>query len=71
VQFDLAGLAVSAGSACSSGKMKESHVLKAMRVKPEIASAVLRVSFGPHTSADDVEAFLAEFRRIAERRRAA
>ena len=71
VQFDLAGLAVSAGSACSSGKIKESHVLQARRVAPEIASAVLRVSFGPDTIAEDVDAFLAEFRRIAERRRAA
>jgi cysteine desulfurase len=71
VQFDLAGFAVSAGSACSSGKMKESRVLKAMQVDPEIASAMLRVSFGPETTADDVDGFLLEFRRITERRRAA
>lgn len=71
VQFDLAGFAVSAGSACSSGKMQESHVLKAMGVDPSIASSVLRISFGPKTSEEEVEAFLAEFRRIAERRRAA
>jgi cysteine desulfurase len=67
VQFDLAGFAVSAGSACSSGKMKESAVLSAMGVAPEIASSFLRISFGPETSAADVDAFLAEWRRIAER----
>lgn len=66
-QFDLAGFAVSAGSACSSGKSKPSHVLAAMNVPEEISSGFLRISFGPDTSADDVDAFLAEWRRIAER----
>ncbi|MDQ3472081.1 MAG: aminotransferase class V-fold PLP-dependent enzyme [Pseudomonadota bacterium] len=67
VQFDLAGFAVSAGSACSSGKMKESTVLAAMGVAPDIASSFVRISFGPSTSEADVDAFLAEWRRIAER----
>ena len=67
VQFDLAGFAVSAGSACSSGAMKESRVLKAMHVDPEIASSFLRISFGPSTSEEDVDLFLVEWRRIAER----
>lgn len=71
VQFDLAGMAVSAGSACSSGAMKESHVLKAMQVDPAIASSFLRISFGPATSEADIDAFLAEWRRIAERQRQA
>ena len=71
VQFDLAGLAVSAGSACGSGAMKESRVLKAMQVDPAIASSFLRISFGPDTSEADVDAFLAEWRRIASRQRAA
>lgn len=66
-QFDLAGFAVSAGSACSSGKMKESQVLKAMRVEAEIASSFLRISFGPATSETEIDSFLAEWRRIAER----
>ena len=66
-QFDLAGFAVSAGSACSSGAMKESRVLKAMQVDPAVASSFLRISFGPSTSLEDVDAFLAEWRRIAER----
>lgn len=66
-QFDLAGFAVSAGSACSSGKMKESQVLKAMNAEAEIASSFLRVSFGPYTSEEDVDSFLSEWRRIAQR----
>jgi cysteine desulfurase len=71
VQFDLAGFAVSAGSACASGAMKESRVLKAMQVEPEIASSFLRISFGPSTSEADVDAFLGEWQRIATRQRAA
>lgn len=67
VQFDLAGFAVSAGSACSSGKMKQSTVLAAMGVDGELASSFLRISFGPDTSEADVDAFLSEWRRIAER----
>jgi cysteine desulfurase len=71
VQFDLAGIAVSAGSACSSGKMKESAVLAAMGVSPEIAQGFLRISFGPSTTGEEVDAFLAEWTRIASRARAA
>jgi cysteine desulfurase len=71
VRFDLAGFAVSAGSACSSGAMKESRVLKAMGVDPAVASSFLRISFGPSTSEVDVDAFLAEWRRIASRQKAA
>ena len=67
VQFDLAGIAVSAGSACSSGKMKASTVMAAMDVAPDIAESFLRISFGPATSEAEVDAFLAEWRHIAER----
>ena len=67
VQLDLAGIAVSAGSACSSGAMKRSEVLAAMNVAPEIADATLRISFGRDTSEADIERFLVEWRRIAER----
>ena len=67
VQFDLAGIAVSAGSACSSGSMKPSRVLEAMGLPTEISSSAIRVSFGPDTSEADVERFLAEWRRIRER----
>jgi len=71
VQFDLAGVAVSAGSACSSGKMKESAVLAAMGVPQEIANGFLRISFGPHTTEGEVDAFVAEWGRIASRQKAA
>jgi cysteine desulfurase len=67
VQMDLAGIAVSAGSACSSGKAKASHVLAAMDLSEEIAAGFLRLSFGPETSEADVDGFLAEWTRIAER----
>jgi len=66
-QFDLAGMAVSAGSACSSGKAKASHVLAAMDIPDDIAAGYLRTSFGPDSSEADVDAFVAEFGRIAER----
>jgi len=71
VQMDLAGIAVSAGSACSSGKMKESAVLAAMGVAPDVANGFLRISFGPHTREADIDAFLHEWGRIASRQRAA
>ncbi len=67
--LDLAGIAVSAGSACSSGKAKPSFVLEAMDVAPEIVASYLRTSFGSETSQDDVDAFLAEFENIATRLR--
>lgn len=67
VQFDLAGISVSAGSACSSGSMKASRVLEAMHIAPEIAGSVIRVSFGPQTTEAEIDQFLAEWRRIKER----
>ena len=67
VQLDLAGIAVSSGSACSSGKMKASEVLAAMNVPQDVAGSFIRVSFGPHTSETDVDRFIAEWRRISER----
>jgi cysteine desulfurase len=67
VQFDLAGIAVSAGSACSSGSMKPSVVLEAMGLPAEIASCFVRVSFGPDTREADVDRFLCEWRRIHDR----
>jgi cysteine desulfurase len=67
IQLDLAGIAVSSGSACSSGKMKASEVLAAMNVPDDITGGFIRVSFGPCTSEADVDRFLGEWRRIAER----
>jgi cysteine desulfurase len=71
VQLDLAGISVSAGSACSSGSMKASHVHQAMGLAAEIAGSTIRVSFGPYTSEADVDRFLAEWRRIRSRAAAA
>ncbi|MEM6622607.1 MAG: cysteine desulfurase family protein [Pseudomonadota bacterium] len=58
MQMDLAGFAVSAGSACSSGKVqKASSVLASMGFEPEIASSAIRVSMGPKTTEAEVTAF--------------
>ena len=67
VQCDLAGIAVSAGSACSSGKMKKSQVLEAMKVPTEIANGFLRLSFGSATSEAEIDTFLSEWQEIASR----
>ena len=71
VQLDLAGISVSAGSACSSGSMKQSHVHQAMGLPAEISRSTIRVSFGPDTSDADIDRFLAEWRRIKSRAAAA
>jgi cysteine desulfurase len=70
VQLDLAGISVSAGSACSSGSMKPSRVLAAMGVPQDTAASVIRVSFGPTTDERDVERFTTEWRRIKGRAKA-
>ncbi|MBH9537401.1 aminotransferase class V-fold PLP-dependent enzyme [Novosphingopyxis sp. YJ-S2-01] len=62
VRFDMAGIAVSAGSACSSGTIKPSHVLTAMGWDAQAAGEVVRVSFGPQTSEADVERFVRAWR---------
>jgi cysteine desulfurase len=67
VQFDLAGISVSAGSACSSGSMKPSRVLQAMGLPDDIVASAIRVSFGPATAEADVDRFVTEWRRIAAR----
>lgn len=58
IKLDLAGFAVSAGSACSSGKVSASHVLLAMGVSPDIAKCSLRISIGPDTRWSDLERFV-------------
>lgn len=62
IRFDGAGIAVSAGSACSSGSLKSSHVLSAMGV--EGLNEVIRVSIGRETTADDIGRFVAVWREI-------
>ncbi|MGD9785175.1 MAG: cysteine desulfurase family protein [Hyphomicrobiaceae bacterium] len=59
IKLDLAGVAVSAGAACSSGKVGVSSVLAAMGLPVEIARAVIRVSLGHGTSETDIAAFIA------------
>ena len=70
MNFDLDGVAVSSGSACSSGKVARSHVLAAMGVSPDLAQAAIRVSLGWSTTASDIDHFIAAWRRIAARHRA-
>jgi len=57
MQMDLAGFAISAGSACSSGKVKSSRVLSAMGYNDSQAASAIRVSLGPQTTEDDVRQF--------------
>lgn len=67
IALDLAGVMVSAGAACSSGKVRPSHVLTAMGVGAELAASAIRVSFGWTSSAADVEAFVAAWRQMRDR----
>jgi cysteine desulfurase len=67
--FDLEGLAVSSGSACSSGKVAQSHVLAAMGVAPELAKAAIRVSLGWNTTQENISHFTAVWRRLLARHR--
>ena len=67
INFDMAGIAVSAGSACSSGTLKASHVLGAMGWDNKSASEVIRVSFGADTNASEIERFIDVWSSIAGR----
>lgn len=63
--LDLAGVAVSSGSACSSGKVLRSPVLEAMGVEPGLAEGALRVSLGWATTAEDIDLFMATLEKVA------
>ena len=65
IGFDLAGIAVSSGSACSSGKVQPSHVLEAMGFGPELAQGAVRLSMGCSTSETDVDHTLEAWRKLA------
>lgn len=65
--LDLEGIAVSAGSACSSGKVGPSHVLAAMGIPPDVASTAIRVSMGTSTQRDEIDRFIAAWTTIYER----
>jgi cysteine desulfurase len=64
IKLDLAGFAVSSGSACSSGKVAASHVLAAMGVAPELASGAIRVSIGPTNTENEIDSFLEAWRTV-------
>jgi cysteine desulfurase len=65
IGFDLAGIAVSSGSACSSGKVQPSHVLEAMGFGPELAQGAVRLSLGCSTSEVDIDRCLEAWRKLA------
>ncbi|XSG82758.1 MAG: cysteine desulfurase family protein [Methyloligella sp. ZOD6] len=67
IGLDLAGFAVSSGSACSSGKVERSHVLEAMGVKPKLADGAIRVSLGWDTEETDIERFLSAWTALVKR----
>ena len=67
IAFDLEGFAVSAGSACSSGKVEASHVLAAMDLAPGLASSAIRISVGYATTIQEIDAFVAACRVVLGR----
>ncbi len=69
IALDLDGVMVSAGAACSSGKVGPSHVLAAMRVGPELAGSTIRVSLGWSSTEADIDHFLRAWTALYRRRR--
>ena len=69
IGLDLAGVAVSAGSACSSGKVEASHVLSAMGLSHELAQGAIRVSLGFGTVSADIERFIVAWSELIKRMR--
>jgi cysteine desulfurase len=65
ISFDLEGIAVSSGAACSSGKVQPSHVLAAMGISPTLTRGAVRLSLGWTTTETDIERFLGAWRKLA------
>ncbi len=65
IAFDLEGVAISSGAACSSGKVQPSHVLAAMGVPGELAQGAIRVSFGHATKEGDIDRCLEAWRKLS------
>jgi cysteine desulfurase len=65
IGFDLAGIAVSSGSACSSGKVQPSHVVEAMGYGAELAQGAVRLSLGWSTTEADIDSALEAWRKLA------
>jgi cysteine desulfurase len=66
IAFDLEGVAVSSGAACSSGKVQPSHVLEAMGVAPALARGAIRVSFGATTTEPEVDLLIEAWIKVSE-----
>ena len=66
IAYDLEGVAVSAGSACSSGKVQPSQVLAAMGVEPALARGAIRVSCGHGTTEADIDRCLSAWIKLSE-----
>jgi len=66
IGFDLEGIAVSSGSACSSGKVQPSHVLQAMHAAPDIARGGVRISLGWTTAESDIDQALGAWRKLTK-----
>ena len=64
MKLDLAGFSVSSGSACSSGKVKESHVLKAMNISQNMREGAIRVSLGWGSNKEEVKNFISFFENL-------
>lgn len=67
MHFDLNGICLSSGSACSSGKVKVSHVLSAMGYSPEMAEASIRVSLGRLTKEEDIDHLIKAWQNLYQR----
>jgi cysteine desulfurase len=65
IGFDLAGVAVSSGSACSSGKVQPSHVLQAMGFDPDLAQGAVRLSLGWSTTTEDIDRCLEAWLKLS------
>jgi cysteine desulfurase len=66
IAFDLEGVAVSSGAACSSGKVAPSHVLAAMGIPPGLAHGAIRASLGYATTDDDIGIVLKAWEKLAK-----
>lgn len=66
INFDLNGICVSAGSACSSGAISESRILKAMNTEPEFLNSAIRVSLSAQTTRDEIESFISVWKKFYE-----
>ncbi len=69
IGLDLAGIAVSAGSACSSGSTEPSHVLLGMGIEPEVCQSALRISLGRENTDEDIDYALDVIPAVASRLR--